>query len=99
MSNPNPFELPEPKYTFTYSVYERPLVRRTIQNRQKLAAASTTPIIFGILSYYADVDRVVPEMRMALEYPCTLAMTFDFSIPAFADDKFEQTINAILPRH
>jgi LEA14-like dessication related protein len=97
IENPNVFELPQPKHTFVYQIYEKSFIRRTIQHRQTLASASVTPVIFGLLVYYNDVYRVFPDLITSKEIPSQLDMVFDFLIPAFNEDIFKLIIPATLP--
>lgn len=97
VENLNAFALPEPSHTLVYQVNERTFIRRTIQNKQPIAAFSVTPIVFGLLVYYNDIFRVFPDLITAKEIPSKLDMVFDFFIPAFTDDIFRLQIPAILP--
>jgi LEA14-like dessication related protein len=96
VENPNPFELPAPKINFNYQVAGTSILRNAFTNRQKLAPSSVTPVVFGIVVYYADVFRVLPNLRNTASAPSNLDMTFDFSIPAFSGDTFNLQIPALL---
>jgi hypothetical protein len=87
IENPNNFELPAPKVTFTYKINERAFLRNTFEVR-KLPASSVTPVVFGIVVYYADVFRVFPNLRNAGSLPSQLDLSFDFSIPAYSSQDF-----------
>jgi LEA14-like dessication related protein len=99
IENPNVFELPQPKHTFVYQIYEKPFIRKTTQHKQTLSSGSVTPIVFGLLVFYTDVFRIFPEFMTSEEIPSQLDMVFDFLVPAFTEDKFDLKIPAVLPIH
>jgi LEA14-like dessication related protein len=97
IENPNPFELPPPKIAFNYQIENRTLLQNTLPSKGQLAASSVTPVVFGLVVYYADVFRVFSNLRNSTNVQSQLDISFDFGVPVFKDENFNLRIPASLP--
>jgi len=97
VENPNPFDLPQPKIAFNYQIDNRSFIQNTLTNRGQLAASSVTPVVFGLVVYYADLFRVFSNLRNSANVQSQLDITFDFGVPVFSGESFNLKIPAALP--
>jgi len=97
VENPNPFELPQPKIAFNYQINNRTFLQNTLPNKGPLASSSVTPVVFGLLVYYADLFRVFSDLRTAANVQSQLDVTFDFGVPVFSGENISLRIPASLP--
>jgi LEA14-like dessication related protein len=97
VENPNSFELPPPNITFNYQVENRTFIQNTLPNKGQLAAASVTPVVFGLAVYYADIFRVFSNLRNSANAQSQLDITFDFGVPVFSGENFNLHIPVSLP--
>ena len=97
IENPNDYELPQPRLNFDYQIYERSIIRRRLGNEGALPAFSSTPVVFGILIYYADLYQIFPELIKSRETPSLLKLTCDPGVPVINDEIVKLNVPFTLP--
>jgi LEA14-like dessication related protein len=97
VDNPNVFELPTPRLNFDYQVNDTSILRHRLNSRGPLASSSVTPVVFGLIVYYADLFRILPTVRTSFEVQSLLDLTLDFPVPAFSGENFNLKIPGTLP--
>ena|GEM_PF-3822096 len=97
VENPNDCELPPFKILFDYKVNDALVLKRKYENKSVMAPSSVTPVIFGLVVYYNDLFRIVPDLLFVTEASSMIDMTFDFAVPAFSGEVIRLQIPCPFP--
>jgi LEA14-like dessication related protein len=98
IENPNPFELPAPKFIYDYLVNRNSFMSSTIESSNPLAASSVTPFVFRLSVNYADLFRNFQSLSSSSgSVTSLLDLSCDFGVPALSEDNFSMQIPGSLP--
>jgi len=83
IENPNKFPIPFPKMDLDYSVAGKSVLKSSNTKSGEIAAGSAGTANFNISVAYTDIFRAIGSLSNAAEAKSNLALSADFSIPAF----------------